>query len=415
MNWKFVVLPLLAVVGIVAAIATVVKQSSPIVVPPPTVPPGASPFSDRVSGSGVVEPSSELIELGAPVSGIVESVAVHEGQMVRKGDPLFVIDRRAWQAQAESSRARLAAAEARLAQARSLPRAETVQQAEARVAAAQAAVTDADGRLKRLLAIGEEGAISKNERPSREFDLVSAQARLAEAKANLEFVRKGTYPEDLRVIEAERATAAAEVAVMETELDRSIARAPIDATVLRIDARPGQFAAAGPGAKTQMVLGCLEPLHVRVDIDELDAWRFSPRGKAVASLRGGKQASFPLQFVRLVPLVAPKKTLTGENSERIDTRVMQAIYAFTEASPRVLPGQLLDIYIENPDNAGSRAQASSHAPDAAAPDVRTPDANGTDGTGGPSSTPGTSGAGATGGTTRAAPASDAAPASTAAR
>lgn len=119
--------------------------------------------------------------------------------------------------------------------------------------------------------------------------------------------------------------------------------------MLRVDARPGQYAAAGPGAKTQMVLGNLNPLHVRVDIDELDAWRFSPKGKAVASLRGGRQQSFPLAFVRLVPLVQPKKTLTGENSERIDTRVMQAIYAFSEANPAVLPGQLLDVYIENPE------------------------------------------------------------------
>lgn len=348
MNWKFVVLPLLAVAGIVAAVATVIKQSTPQVVPPPTVPPSASPFSERVSGSGVVEPSSELIDLGAPVSGLIESVAVVEGQRVKAGEPLFVIDRRAWTAQLQSAKARMGAAEARLAQAQALPKAETVLQSEARVAQARAAVTDADGRLQRLIAIGEEGAISRNERPTREFELANARAKLAEAEANLKFIRKGTYPEDLRVFEAEVAAARAEVSTMETELDRAIARAPIDCTVLRIDARPGQYAAAGPGAKTQMVLGNLLPLHVRVDIDELDAWRFSSKGKAVASLRGGKQQSFPLTFVRIAPLVQPKKSLTGENAERIDTRVMQVIYSFAEENPAVLPGQLLDVYIEDP-------------------------------------------------------------------
>jgi HlyD family secretion protein len=351
MTWKFIVLPILAAAGIVAAVVTVVKQSTPEVVPPPMVPPSASPFAERVSGSGVVEPSSELIELGAPISGIIESVAVKEGQSVRKGEPLFVIDRRSWQAQLLSAKARVAAAQARFDQAKALPKPETVAQAEARVAQARAAVDDADGRLKRLMAIGEEGAISRNERPTREFELANARARLAEAEANLEFVRKGTYPEDLRVFEAEVEAARAEVATMETELDRAIARSPIDCTVLRIDARPGQYAAAGPGAKTQMVLGSLDPLYVRVDIDELDAWRFSPEGKAVASLRGGKQASFPLVFVRMVPLVQPKKSLTGENAERIDTRVMQAIYSFEDPNAAVLPGQLLDVYIENPNAA----------------------------------------------------------------
>jgi multidrug efflux pump subunit AcrA (membrane-fusion protein) len=132
MNWKFVALPALAVAGIVAAAVTVAKQNKPLPAPPPTVPPVASPYGDRVSGSGIVEPSSELIELGAPVSGLIEEVVVQEGQRVAKGEPLFVIDRRALRAQLGGAHARLAAAEARYAQARSLPKAETLAQAQAR-------------------------------------------------------------------------------------------------------------------------------------------------------------------------------------------------------------------------------------------------------------------------------------------
>lgn len=367
MNWKFVALPVLAVIGIVAAAITVVKQNKPLPAPLPLVPPVASPYGDRVSGSGIVEPSSELIELGAPVSGIVEDVLVTEGQRVAKGDPLFVIDRRSLKAQLAGSEARLAAAEARLAQAKSLPKAETLAQAQARADQSRAAVADAQGRLDRLMAIGEAGALSRNERPTREFELANAKARLAEAEANLEFVRKGTYPEDLRVIEAEAATVRAEAATIRTELDRCIARAPIDAHVLRIDARLGQYAAAGPGAKTQMTLGDLTPLHIRVDIDELDAWRFSERGKAVASLRGGRQESYPLVFVRRVPLVLPKRTLSGENAERIDTRVLQAIYRFERDDVPLAPGQVLDVFIEAeapPADAPAPSQDAAAAPTA---------------------------------------------------
>jgi multidrug efflux pump subunit AcrA (membrane-fusion protein) len=370
MKWKFVLLPVLAVIGIFAAIFTVRKQNQPLPAPPPTVPPMASPYGDRVSGSGIVEPSSELIELGAPVSGLVEEVMVKEGQHVTKGDPLFVIDRRALASQLGNANARLEASKARYEQAKSLPKPEMLAQAQARADQARAAVNDAQGRLDRLLAIGEAGAISRNERPTREFELANAKARLAEAESNLEFVRKGTYPEDLRVIAADVTAADAEVSMIKTELDRCIARAPIDAHVLRIDARPGQYAAAGPGAKTQMTLGDLEPLNIRVDIDELDAWRFSPTGKAVASLRGGKQATFPLRFVRRVPLVQPKRTLSGENAERIDTRVLQLIYQFEDEAPPVAPGQMLDVFIESagvprlPDAApagGAQAPASDDA------------------------------------------------------
>ena len=38
---------------------------------------------------------------------------------------------------------------------------------------------------------------------------------------------------------------------------------------------------------------------------------------------------------------------TGDNAERIDTRVLQLIYRFTDANPGVLPGQVLDVYVES--------------------------------------------------------------------
>ena len=126
MKWKFIVLPILAVLGIVAAAYTVRKQNAAIPAPPPTVPPVASPYGDRVSGSGIVEPSSELIELGAPVSGLVEEVMVKEGDRVTKGTPLFVIDRRSLQAQLAEAQAKEEGAQARLAQARSLPKPEKI-------------------------------------------------------------------------------------------------------------------------------------------------------------------------------------------------------------------------------------------------------------------------------------------------
>ena len=358
MNWKYVVLPLLAVGGIVAAAVTVNKQSKPAPVPPPLVPPASSPFAGRVSGSGIVEPSSELILLGAPVSGLVEEVPVVEGQRVKRGDPLFVIDRRTLRSQLLGAEARLQAAEAKLAQAKSLPKPETLAQAEARAEQARTAVNDAQGRLDRLLAVGEAGALSRNERPTREFELANAKARLAEAEANVAFVRRGTYPEDLKVVESEVAVARAEAESLRTELDRCIARAPIDGTVLRIEARPGEYAAAGPGAEVQMQLGALDPLHIRVDIDELDAWRFDPKGKAIAALRGGRQQSFPLRFVRRLPTMQPKRALTGENAERIDTRVMQLIYAFEDPNAPVSTGQLLDVYIEGADASSAPATAA---------------------------------------------------------
>ena len=47
---------------------------------------------------------------------------------------------------------------------------------------------------------------------------------------------------------------------------------------------------------------------------------------AVATPRGSPTVVHSLAFVRVEPFVVPKKSLTGDNSERVDTRVLQVIY-----------------------------------------------------------------------------------------
>ena len=50
----------------------------------------------------------------------------------------------------------------------------------------------------------------------------------------------------------------------------------------------------------------------------------------------------------------PKKSLTGDSTERVDTRVLQVIYRVRDAEPSVYVGQQMDVYIE-----GSATRLSS--------------------------------------------------------
>ena len=367
MKWRFLVLPVLAIAGASLAVYTVKKQARPAPVAPPSGEPTRSPFGNRVAGSGLVEPVTEIVNVGTPIGGVVESVLVHEGDVVKKGQPLFIIDQRMMKSQLQSAKARLEVARRKLDQLKSLPRAEDLAKAQAVVEQRRAALKDAQSRLDRLNAITDPGAISANERPTREYELANAKARMTEAEADLGEVRKGAYPEDLAVAAADVQVAEAEVNALSTDLERSDVRAPIDATILRVTARPGQFAAASSGGSEGLVtLGQLTPLNIRVDVDELDAWRFDPNGKAVAVLRGGKRVEYPIRYVRTVPVVIPKKTLTGDNAERIDTRVLQLIYTFNEPNPGVLPGQVLDVYVETGSGSGTFSSPAAPSPDAGA-------------------------------------------------
>jgi len=85
---------------------------------------------------------------------------------------------------------------------------------------------------------------------------------------------------------------------------------------------------------------------VRVDVDENDAWRVRSGAMARGYLRGNKDINVPLKFVRFEPYVIPKVSLTGESTERVDTRVLQVIFSFDRGDKPISVGQQMDIYID---------------------------------------------------------------------
>ena len=356
MKIRLIALPILALGGFALTGLAVARFNAPPKTGPAPVAPAPIPFPDRVAGVGLIEPASETILIGTQVGGIVAQVLVKEGERVTKGQALIEIDSRDAEARLASARAkvetaksRVSAAEARVAQLVARPRAEDVAEAKALVEAREAALSDAKGRLDRLLKVTDRGTAA-NEQPALEFAVAFASANLADAKAKLARVEAGTYPEDLAVAKSDVRTASSELAATESDLalaetarELLIVRAPIDGTILKLDARPGEYKAAGPNSTALLRLGDISTLHIRTDIDELDSWRFDSAGKAVASIRGGSRLQVPLRFVRIVPDVAPKRTLTGENGERIDTRVMQVIYALENPPAFLQPGMLVDV------------------------------------------------------------------------
>jgi len=122
--------------------------------------------------------------------------------------------------------------------------------------------------------------------------------------------------------------------------------------VLQVNLRPGEYAATGVLTTPLMRLGTQEQLHIRVDIDENDAWRFRPGTRAMAYLRGNKDLKAEVKFVRVEPYVTPKASLTGSSTERVDTRVLQVIYGFDRKDLAAYVGQQVDVVIETPKTNG---------------------------------------------------------------
>lgn len=338
-------LPILAAV-VLALAAYSMSNSRPAQAsaPPPSPPPTTS-FPRSVGAVGLVEASTENIAVSVPVSGLVTRVMVEAGDAVKKGQPLFTLDDRDLSAEQKLRDTAVDLARAKLERLRQSPRAEDIPPAEARVREAEQALADVQVQLRLIESVRDRRAIREEDLLRRGVAVKSAEARLAEAQANLTLLKAGAWAPDIRIAEAELAQAESQVRRVQADRERLTVRASVSGTVLQCKVRAGEYAQAGPLVQPLMLLGATERLHLRADVDERDAWRVRPGAKAKGSVRGNSALTYPLEFVRMEPYVVPKRNLTGDSTERVDTRVLQVIYALSKDAP-VYPGQQMDVYIE---------------------------------------------------------------------
>jgi multidrug resistance efflux pump len=323
------------------------EQSKPASLAPPPTPPARAPFDQAVAGSGVVEAQTENIAIGAALPGLVLEVFVPSskvGLRLRAGTPLFRIDDRHLRAQLAVAEAQLSLASSRLAKLQKQPRPEELPPSLAKVKAATATAARLEDEYLRARRLLRVAAVSQEEFVKARLTFEASLHEQAQAQAEYDLLKAGAWKPDLEVAEATVKESQANVEQLKTEIARALVVAPVDGVVLQVDVRPGERITETT-AKPLMVLGQLETFHVRIDVDERDIPRYRPGAPAKAYPRGDSSQGLELSFVRVEPFVIPKKTLSGENTERVDTRVLQVIYAIQPSQTQVYVGQQLDVFI----------------------------------------------------------------------
>jgi len=326
---------------------------------PPEPPPTAA-FQHAVGAVGLVEASSENISISTAVSGLVVKVYVKAGDRVKSGQYLFSLDDRDLKAELITRQATLDAARDRLAKLEQSPRPEEIPPAEARVRGAEAALADATVQQKLIESVSDRRAIREEDLQRRRQATKAAEAKLDEAKAALALLKAGAWGPDIKIAKSEIATAEAQLKRLETDIERLTMRAPVTGEILQVNVRAGEYAQVGALAKPLIVMGDTSQLNVRVDVDENEGWKVRANAQAQASERGNSNQKVALEFVRFEPYVVPKKSLTGDSTERVDTRVLQVIYRFKDAKVPFRVGQQMDVFIST-DGVDSVAAAKGGA------------------------------------------------------
>jgi HlyD family secretion protein len=301
----------LAIAGVVAALLLVRKMQQKPEDPGPVSQPARSMYEDKVAATGLVESSRENVKIASPKAALVTKVFVKVGDRVKRGDPLFQLDDR-------EARARLATSKAQLASA------------QAALASEEVALADWTDQLERYTTLAGDKVATDDELKRRQFARQAAQARVAAAQAQVGTVRQQS-------------------AQAQVDVDVLTVIAPRDGQILQMNVREGEFApAAAMAGDPLMMLGDVDTLQVRAEVDEQNASLVDSKQPAHASLKGHPEMQMPLRFVRIEPYVVPKRSLTGDSLERVDTRVLQIIFEFERPKFPVFVGQQVDVFIQRP-------------------------------------------------------------------
>ncbi len=299
-----------ALIGIALAIVLVRRVAQKPSAPGPVSPPARSPYAESLAASGLIEARGENVRIASQKPGVVAKVFVKVGDTVSAGAPLFQLNDR-------ESRALVATEEAEL------------ESLKAATLTRRVLLEDSEDQLRRGRKLREEGVITEEEINRRHFAAERAKAELVSAESEVQ-------------------AAAAQLELAKTNLDLLSVRAPSDGHVLQVNVRPGEFASASLSPEPLLLLntGGNDRLQVRADIDEQTAIEFTPGTSAVGAIKGRSDWTIPLRFIRVEPYVVPKRSLTGDSIERVDTRVLQVIYEFDRPTFPIYIGQQVDVFIE---------------------------------------------------------------------
>ncbi len=235
-------------------------------------------------------------EVRSEVEGLVEAIFVKEGELVKAGQPIARIAGRAHEKNLKATIARLEEQKAQLALLQAGAKPEEIERALADMRTAGTSLAWSGPRADRYAKLFEQKLISDQdlENAQRQRDL--DQARLDEAKANLELVRSGARPEQIDSVKAEIRSLQALVDNYEVDVQRTSLTSPIDGRVVtpRVEELAGTY--LKPGQRDLAVqIEDASVISAQVEVPEEDA----------AAVRVGAQ-------VKVVPWAYHNRTFLGK-------------------------------------------------------------------------------------------------------
>ena len=265
-----------------------------------------------ISATGTIEAIE--VDVASKVSGQILNLAVDEGAKVRSGDLLATVDHATADIQLRQAQAGVDLAQAQLVLLRNGARKEDIQQAESALTQAEANLRVAQDDAKRMRELAKTGSVTPKSRDDAEARLTVAEAQKSAAVDSLNKLRRLARPEEIQAAEARLAQAAAAADLLRKTIADCTITAPAGGVVTRKAVEPGEIVSPG---STVVTLSELDNVYVMIYVTEKELGRVRLGDAADVSIDAFPGRAFPGR----VTYISPEAEFTPKNIQTKEDRV----------------------------------------------------------------------------------------------
>ena len=267
---------------------------------------------DVLRATGTIE--AVEVRIASKLLGEIREILVEEGARVKRGDILAFIDHANLDFQLKQAEASIDLAQAQADLVRKGARTEDIRQAEEALKQAEAGLEVALKDAERARDLALKGSATAKQKDDAEARLAIAQAQHSQAAEVLKKVRTIARPEEIRSADARLAQAQAAADLLRrTILDGTIS-APADGIITQRLAQPGEFVVPGSGL---LILSRLDNVHVMIYLTALELGRVRLGDAAEVWIDSFPDRPFPGR----VTFISPEAEFTPKNVQTKEDRV----------------------------------------------------------------------------------------------
>jgi HlyD family secretion protein len=299
-----------------------------------------SASGDALSASGTVEATEA--SLGFQAAGRIESIRVHEGDKVKAGDTIAVLDRTELGARQSQAQAQVAGATAGLAEMERGARSEELAQAREADSSAAVRYTDAQRDLTRAQTLFRGGAASQEAFDKARMAADVARSLREQAAQQLKLVQSGPRVERIAAQRAMVQSSQAAVRQVTAQLSNAVVIAPFDGVVTVRQREPGESVAPGSPVVT---LANLADRWVRIYIAEnrLGAVKLGASATITTDTYKGREYPGAVSFIASEAEFTPRNVQTTE--ERVKLVYAVKVRVTADTAMALKPGMPADVLL----------------------------------------------------------------------